>query len=252
MKRGDLVQTYFDEGGGRCVGPNILFGIVTKDGPRSYTVMWESGLCSTFQRDGNRADPDPVKPDMLAVARKAMANVKHWNYTPWAWPLPGVARRMPKDDGAFGFVREHEVHTGVDLYCGEEQMVHAVEDGSVRLVVDFTGERVGSPWWNPTKAILIQHGRHVVLYGELRPHPEIKIGARIDRGQSLGHVLRVRKRARGKPMTMLHLELWASVGSALRNYAGANAAVAADWPLGKKRPVGLLDPTRQLELSRKF
>jgi hypothetical protein len=250
MKRGDLVQTWFDEGGGKCLGPTIMFGIVTQAGPRSYTVMWESGLCNNFRKDGPQAEPDPVPPDMLETARKAMKGVRHWNDITWTWPLPGVPRNLPTDDGAFGFVRKHEVHTGTDLYCNEGQRVRAVEDGHVLLVVDFTGEKAGSPWWNPTQAVLVQHGRRVVLYGELQPLPEIKRGAYIERGQTIGHVLRVRKADRGKPTTMLHLELWESARSVLARYAGANATVTVDWPLGAKQPKGLLDSTSRLKEAK--
>jgi len=166
---------------------------------------------------------------------------------PWLWPLPGVKRVLSESDGAFGFRRKHEVHTGVDLYCDEGQEACAIEDGQVLLVVEFTGERVGSPWWNPTKAVLVLHGNCVVVYGEIEPLPTIRDEMRVRRGQPLGKVLRVRKKNCGKPTTMLHLELWESTEDVVQHYTGNKATVANDWPLDGKRPKGLLDPTSWLK-----
>lgn len=168
---------------------------------------------------------------------------------PWLWPLLGVPRKLSKDDGSFGFRRKHETHTGVDLYCAEGQEVQAVEDGEVLLITDFTGEKAGSPWWNPTKAVLVRpwSDGQVVVYGEIEPLATLKVGARVFRGQPLGNVLRVRKEDHGKPMTMLHFELWASTEDVLRNYTLDKAAVANDWPLDAEQPAGLLNPTQRLK-----
>ena len=167
---------------------------------------------------------------------------------PWLWPLPGVrdAHLGHACDGSFGFRRKHEIHTGVDIYCEVGQEVCAVADGRVLLVTDFTGEKAGSPWWNPTSAVLVEHDGRVVVYGELAPL--VRNDDAVRRGQVLGKVLRVRKEDDGtKPMTMLHLELWASVEDAVQRYTGANATVANDWPLDGKWPKGLLDPTPYLK-----
>lgn len=170
------------------------------------------------------------------------------NMRQWLWPLPGVARKLSETDGAFGWKRRYEIHTGSDLYCLEGQEVTAVDDGHVLLVTDFTGEAAGSPWWNQTKAVLVRHyGGYVVVYGEIEPAADLKVGTPIKRGQPLGHVVRVRKQDRGKPMTMLHFELWRDVESALNNFCADDAMeVACDWKLDGKRPDGLLDPTRSL------
>ena len=75
--RGDLVQTWFDEG---ATGPNILYGCVIRSGPKAFKVMWESGLCNVFKHvDDWRALPEKVKMVDLDDARKAMKNVRHWN-----------------------------------------------------------------------------------------------------------------------------------------------------------------------------
>lgn len=165
----------------------------------------------------------------------------------WLWPLPGAKRALSKDDGAFGFRRKHEVHTGVDLYCSEGQEVCAVADGRVLLETEFTGDRAGSPWWNPTRAVLIEHDGRVVVYGEIEPVPGCCRGVLVRRGDPIGKVLRVRKEDCGKPTTMLHLELWESVEAVVARYTGDNARVANDWPLDGKRPKGLLDPTSWLK-----
>ena len=47
MKRGDFVQTLFDTG---ARGYDTLYGQVTKAGPATYTVMWESGLSNRIQQ----------------------------------------------------------------------------------------------------------------------------------------------------------------------------------------------------------
>lgn len=175
---------------------------------------------------------------------------------PWLWPLEGDdVRSLPEDDsvfdGTFGFERKYETHSGVDLYCNEGQIARAVDDGRVILVPDFTGENAGSPWWHPTKAVVVDHGDgKFVVYGELEPWATIRPGVSVRRGQPLGRVLRVRKEARGKPTTMLHLELWASEATVMATYEGERATVACDWPRGGERPSGLLDPTPWLALAK--
>lgn len=41
MKRGDLVQTFFDTG---AFGAQVLYGEVIAAGPKAYRIRWESGL----------------------------------------------------------------------------------------------------------------------------------------------------------------------------------------------------------------
>lgn len=45
--KGQFVQTWFDTG---AMGAAILFGYVIKAGPKTYTVMWESGIRNRIQQ----------------------------------------------------------------------------------------------------------------------------------------------------------------------------------------------------------
>ncbi|MFO0629583.1 MAG: peptidoglycan DD-metalloendopeptidase family protein [Polyangiales bacterium] len=156
----------------------------------------------------------------------------------WCWPLPGVSVAVlpaAGAPGAFGAVRRHDVHTGVDLHCGEGQAVHAVEDGVVVGVEDFTGPAAGSSWWLPTKAVLVEGASGVVLYGEVVPEAAMVPGALVAQGDRVGRVTRVLRHDKGAPTTMLHLELYA---------AGARSSVW--WRHGEPQPAALRDPTAHL------
>lgn len=50
MKRGDLVQCWFDTG---AMGAMILYGHVMAAGSRTFTVQWESGLKNRRQQAGD-------------------------------------------------------------------------------------------------------------------------------------------------------------------------------------------------------
>lgn len=159
----------------------------------------------------------------------------------WRWPLPGVSGAVIPPEGApgsFGAVRRHDVHTGVDLHCDEGQWVLAVEDGVVVAVEDFTGPAAGSPWWLPTKAVLVEGASGVVLYGEVVPEPAMVTGALVAQGDRVGVVTRVLRHDKGVPTTMLHLELYAP---------GARSGVW--WRHGEARPEGLRDPTAPLRAA---
>lgn len=177
------------------------------------------------------------------------------------WPLKDLRPRFPYrpgEDGAFGFVRKHEIHTGVDLYCDEDQPVVAADDGRFVRCVPFTGPEAGSPWWEPTWAMIVDHVWGVVVYGEIHAKntsalmaitPLLAPGRHIPRGTVLGHVKRVRnpKPCDPRPTTMLHIEMWQDLPSVLACYKDKRATVAADWPLGTPKPDGLLDPTDLLQ-----
>ena len=49
--------------------------------------------------------------------------------------------------GLFAAHRKFDFHTGLDLYCEPKSLIRCVADGIVKEVIDFTGEKVGSPWW---------------------------------------------------------------------------------------------------------
>jgi murein DD-endopeptidase MepM/ murein hydrolase activator NlpD len=139
--------------------------------------------------------------------------------------------------GAFGFVRKNHIHEGVDLYCKEGTEVSAVEDGVIVAVIDFTGGNAvpPSPWWHDTKAILVEGESGVVVYGEINPAFVFWPGDQIFAGELIGHVTPVLKKDKGRPMTMLHIEL---------HRPGTRDAF--EWPVEGPRPASLLDPTPRL------
>jgi murein DD-endopeptidase MepM/ murein hydrolase activator NlpD len=144
--------------------------------------------------------------------------------------------------GSFGFVRKHHVHEGVDLYCPERTEVFAVEAGTIVVIEPFTGKQAGSSWWNDTWVVLVEGESGVVAYGEIAPNSKFSVGEQISKGESLGFVLQVLKKDKGRPLTMLHLEL---------HLPGTRTTVA--WEVGNQEncPSTLLDPTKfLLESSR--
>lgn len=136
--------------------------------------------------------------------------------------------------GAFGAVRKFDVHTGVDLYCDDGATVYAIEDGTVVDVCDFTGPQVGTPWWNDTQAILIEGKSGVIVYGEVESY--VIAGDRVVAGQAIGYVKRVLIKDKGKPMSMLHMELYD------HGYRGGCEV----WHHNHPKPEMLRDPTQLL------
>lgn len=127
-------------------------------------------------------------------------------------PMPDVP--VPNHYGAFGVKRRHDVHRGVDLYTKVGDCVYAIESGVVVLIdKNFTGTQDKTPWWNDTQAIYIEGNTGVFCYGEilLRKLTEKsykwKLGDSVMQGDRLGSVLQVLKKDKGKPMSMLHIEL---------------------------------------------
>lgn len=147
-------------------------------------------------------------------------------------PTTHTALPLPPHPGAFGVVRKHHTHEGVDLYAAEGTPVTAVEAGTVVRLEPFTGKHAGTPWWHNTWAVFVEGETGVVVYGEIAPLPEVVEGTLVGAGQCLGHVIPVLKTPKGRPATMLHLELHAH---------GAREAPA--WEHGQPRPATLLDPT---------
>jgi murein DD-endopeptidase MepM/ murein hydrolase activator NlpD len=135
--------------------------------------------------------------------------------------------------GSFGFVRKYDIHTGVDLYCDEFEPVFAIEGGQVVAIERFTGPSAEdpSPWWNDTKAILVEGKSGVIVYGEIEPVKGISTGLYIEQGQYIANVLKVLKKNKGMHTSMLHVELYTS---------GTRNTVW--WRQGDK-PAQLLDPT---------
>lgn len=130
----------------------------------------------------------------------------------------------------FGGMRKYDIHTGVDLFCEEFTNVYSMEDGVVLNDFQFTGEAVGSPWWNDTFGLLIR-GSYTLLYGEIIP--KVSTGDPVVAGQIIGWVRTVLKKDKGLPMTMLYMERY-SYG-----YEGTGEV----WNLDKPKPKDLLDVT---------
>lgn len=153
----------------------------------------------------------------------------------WVFPIDSYSFPLPKGDhpGAFGTKRRFDVHTGVDLYCEEGTLVKAVESGKVIFVENFTGPNAGSPWWEDTKAVWVEGDSGIVVYGEIDPF--VEVGFEIQAGSTIGSVKRVLKNDKGKPMSMLHLELY-----------DKKMKETAWWKHGENKPEYLLDPTDKL------
>ena len=144
----------------------------------------------------------------------------------------------PTDEGAFGAIRKHDIHTGVDLYCRAGTKVYAMENGEVVNIDFFTGPIAGSPWWNDTFAVLIEGKHGVICYGEIAPVDGLSVGHKIKEGDLIGRVAQVLKKNKRKPMSMLHLELYKH---------GTRETVW--WKHGEAKPDQLLNPQFDLFLS---
>jgi hypothetical protein len=141
------------------------------------------------------------------------------------------------EPGAFGAVRKHDIHTGVDIYCDPWATVRTVEEGTVVAVEAFTGKIADSPWWNDTWAVLIEGASGVICYGEISPNADFKPGTTLPWGFIVGNVLTVLKEDKGvTPTSMLHFELYRH---------GTKKTVW--WHHGEEKPEELLDPTELLQ-----
>jgi murein DD-endopeptidase MepM/ murein hydrolase activator NlpD len=141
--------------------------------------------------------------------------------------------------GAYSVCRSHDVHEGVDLYCPEATPVFAVEDGVVVLIRCFTGKYAHCDWWEETDAISIEGRSGNVEYGEIVVHRRLHLRDKVKKGEIIGHVKRVLKKDKGRPTSMLHLNL----------YEGAQTRDQS-WELDDNspdrrgtKPTGLIDPT---------
>lgn len=139
--------------------------------------------------------------------------------------------------GSFGYVRKNHIHEGVDLYAEEGDGVIAIEDGIIRKIIPFTGEIANTPWWNNTYSIFIEHNGYSINYGELIPVDDLKEGDIIKAGDMIGHIRTVLLKDKGRPMAMLHIEM----------YQPAATAPVTEWALNTPKPPHLLDPTDLLK-----
>lgn len=133
--------------------------------------------------------------------------------------------------GAFGYERRFDVHKGIDLYANEGDEVYAVEDGIVTNIRHFTGEVIGTPWWNNTDAISISGWSGNVVYGELEVDQSMSMGKEVRAGDKIGVIRTVLKKDKGRPTSMLHL--------AVHKHGVQTSGV---WEIGKPCPSDLIDP----------
>lgn len=143
---------------------------------------------------------------------------------------------LPGHPGSFAHRRKMHTHQGVDLYVPEGTPIRCVEDGVIVAVHKFTGEHADppTPWWGNTWSVMVEGMSGVVCYGEVIPY-RIQVGAPIERGAVVGHVTPVLLKDKGRPRSMLHLELYRH-----------GTREPADWQLEEETPDGLLDPTPYL------
>lgn len=163
----------------------------------------------------------------------------------WKFPLYQWSGTIPTNDhpGSFAAIRRFDIHTGVDLYVSEPCLVYAVESGMVVGVEDFTGPNADSPWWLPTKAILVEGPSGVVAYGEVAPLWP-KVGDFVDQGEMIARVSPVLPEEKQRTdipnhsRFMLHFELYDH---------GTKKTVW--WKLNEPAPDNLRDPTELLQMA---
>ena len=134
--------------------------------------------------------------------------------------------------GGFGMDRKFDTHKGIDLYCSVGCNVLAVESGLIHDIRPWTGEKAGYPWWEETEAVLVKGKTGIIAYGEIEPEEDLEIGGRVCPGQKPGTVKRVLKKDKGRPMSMLHFQI----------YKGEPCKIGT-WERLKKKPWNLIDPT---------
>lgn len=130
--------------------------------------------------------------------------------------------------GAFGVKRKYHTHEGIDLYCKDGTEVLSLTDG---IIIDkgwFTGTLAGSSWWRDTQYVSIQTDNYVFVYGEIIS--SLNIGDRVFIGDTIGNVKEVLIKNKGRPKSMLHLEVYES-----KFYTSPK-----EWI--NERPLGLIDP----------
>lgn len=89
------------------------------------------------------------------------------------------------------------------------------------------------PWWLDTWAVIVEGASGNVIYGEIEPC--VKEGQVLKAGENLGEVIRVLAKDKGRPTSMLHLELRER---GVVNWDG--------WYPETGKPKGIKDPTPYL------
>lgn len=200
-------------------------GLIIEDSPKD--LIWGSGVIGGLGPGQN----------MLG---KLLMITRSFYKQELSFPLNFyIEKDIPEKDhvGSFSSVRKHDIHTGIDLYTNKDEEVLSMADGIVEAISDFTGEAAGTPWWENTKAVVINHEFGFVLYGEITP--EVNLGDFVKKGQIIGKVSTVLKKDKGRPMNMLHLEWYKTP-----------VADGVFWTDISNPPASLLDPTELLKLAK--
>lgn len=170
----------------------------------------------------------------------------------WLFPLKNYKYSIPEGDhpGSFLKERKHHFHEGVDLYGKDGQEVYSVENGTVHKILNFTGEKANSPWWNNTDAIIIKGSSGFVLYGEIKVNSKIKEGDCISQGQLIGKITPVLKKRKNNPIAMLHFEWYSKeVNNPIELVKNKRNRDKTDSLYKEVKKYGLLDPTNKLKES---
>lgn len=200
-----------------------LQGEIIEDSPRDF--FWGTG-----EEKGRGTG--------LNMLGKCLMLIRSYYKKELIFPLNNYSKILPlNNESSFAHIRKHDVHTGIDLHTEEGSGVFSIAKGRVIKVINFTGPKANSPWWEDTEAVLVEHSFGVVLYGELSP--KVKEGDELLMGQEIGIVKRVLKTNKGKPQSMLHLE-----------YYNQKVDDGVIWPLNEDLPKGLLNPYEILILSQ--
>lgn len=138
---------------------------------------------------------------------KVEPNYKHHMdfYHPPLLPMPDIPVCLHY--GSFLIKRRFDYHAGVDLYAPEGASVYAIEDSDVVSIRAFTGAEAECPHWNETQCVDLEGQTGILCYGEIKPDPNLKVGDRVRKGQTIGHVIPVLKKDKGKAMSMLHFSM---------------------------------------------
>lgn len=248
--------------------------------PAMNCDMWNNPLTNIHMKSINNIYKDvsfcnPVKKTLACgdFGIGAMANIsditsKIKDKMKWSFPLFNpysynqITYGIPVDKhpGSFGAIRKYDIHTGVDIYCEDKTRVYAVEDGEITSIYPFTGEIVGTGWWEETYAIAVKGKSGIVLYGELCKQSvnflNKSIGDEVKAGGLIGRVKRVlpedklRKDIQGHSTSMLHIEIYD------RNHKTNRVRVKdgseydmydSIWSLNEEKPNYLIDPTPYLK-----
>jgi hypothetical protein len=111
-----------------------------------------------------------------------------------------------------------------------------MEAGKIISIEWFTGPSISMPWWNDTRAVYVEGNTGVFNYGEIQELPHLKIGDFVDQGAVLGSVLNVLRKYKGRPMSMLHVEL----------YDHGYVDDWGEWKIGYPKPAHLRNPAPYL------